>query len=276
MNTTTRRPQPELNLPSCPSCPSWFHASSFRPHFSSTPSPLLSDKHPMRHPCHRLYRPPPFHPRLAPRADAPASSRAEPRRRFPHPPRLRLRRNCARGNFESTPMFWSKVVGRGFPAYASGRFDHDTFRSANTSFRLDIDSGSAAYQFVAPAGQRIQIDPNADYHIIAFVKTTALHTPTPRSPPGSLTIKATCFHRRRRIPNPLPTLPTQPEATGTFCIYSSPARAPVRPKPRKRNRSCCKWHFFNRSNLRDGAGENHQPPWKIPTLSARPQRQRLV
>ncbi len=80
----------------------------------------------------------------------------------------------ARGNFEATPMFWSKVVGRGFPAYASGRFDHDTFRSANTSFRLDIDSGSAAYQFVAPPGQRIPIDPNADYHIIGFVKTTAL------------------------------------------------------------------------------------------------------
>ncbi len=80
----------------------------------------------------------------------------------------------ALGNFESTPMFWSKVVGRGFPAYASGRFDHDIFRSANTSFRLDIDSGSAAYQFAAPEGRRILIDPNADYHIIAFVRTTPL------------------------------------------------------------------------------------------------------
>src|SRR5277367_4456118 len=54
------------------------------------------------------------------------------------------------GNFESTPMFWRKVVGRGFPVYASGVFDHDVFRSEHTSVRLDIDSGSAAYRFVAP------------------------------------------------------------------------------------------------------------------------------
>jgi hypothetical protein len=78
------------------------------------------------------------------------------------------------GNFESTPMFWSKVVDRGFPAFASGRFDHDTYRSNNTSFRLDIDSGSAAYLYNAPPERRIPINPNADYYIIGFAKTTPL------------------------------------------------------------------------------------------------------
>ena len=29
----------------------------------------------------------------------------------------------ALGNFESVPMYWSKLVGRGYPAYATGRFD---------------------------------------------------------------------------------------------------------------------------------------------------------
>src|SRR5271168_1712723 len=80
----------------------------------------------------------------------------------------------ALGNFESTPMFWRKVVGPGFPAYASGRFDHDVFRSEHTSFRLDIDSGSAAYRFVAPLERRIPINSNADYYILGFAKTTPL------------------------------------------------------------------------------------------------------
>jgi hypothetical protein len=85
------------------------------------------------------------------------------------------------GNFEATPMFWSKIVDRGFPAFASGRFDHDIFRphpedpaGNHNSFRLDIDSGSAAYLFNAPPGRRIPINPNADYYIIGYAKTTPL------------------------------------------------------------------------------------------------------
>ena len=83
-------------------------------------------------------------------------------------------------NYETIPMFWRKVVGRGFPAYASGAFDHDVFRpnpddfKARTSFRLDIDSGSAAFRYLAPIDSAIHVNPNADYYVIGYVKTTPL------------------------------------------------------------------------------------------------------
>ncbi|HUO09935.1 MAG TPA: hypothetical protein VM008_16645 [Phycisphaerae bacterium] len=82
------------------------------------------------------------------------------------------------GNFENLPMFWAKVVGRGFPAFASGTFDHNVFHDdgngGHTSFRLDIDSGSAAFRYVAPPDKIIRVNPNADYYILGYVKTTPL------------------------------------------------------------------------------------------------------
>ena len=75
------------------------------------------------------------------------------------------------GNFDSIPMFWNKVGGRGYPLYTGGQFDDKIFRSPASSFRLDLDGGSVAYQF--QAGQ-LKANPNADYMIIGFVKTTAL------------------------------------------------------------------------------------------------------
>ena len=83
-------------------------------------------------------------------------------------------------NYETIPMFWRKVVGRGFPAFAAGAFDHDIFRpdphdsKARTSFRLDIDSGSAAFRYVAPIENAIHVSPNADYYVLGYVKTTPL------------------------------------------------------------------------------------------------------
>lgn len=83
-------------------------------------------------------------------------------------------------NYESIPMFWRKVVGRGYPAYAAGAFDHTIFRpdpedaKARTSFRLDIDSGSAAFRYLAPFPNAIHVNPNADYYVIGYVKTTPL------------------------------------------------------------------------------------------------------
>src|SRR4051812_38394201 len=56
----------------------------------------------------------------------------------------------ALGNFESTPMYWSKVIGRGYPAYSNGAFDHAVARSTNTSFKLQSSGGSVAYRFAPP------------------------------------------------------------------------------------------------------------------------------
>ncbi len=81
-------------------------------------------------------------------------------------------------NYETTPMFWVKVLGRGFPAYASGRFDHDFYHlypddlsKTRTSFRLDIDSGSAAFRFLAPPERQITVGSTGDYFILGWVKT---------------------------------------------------------------------------------------------------------
>jgi hypothetical protein len=77
----------------------------------------------------------------------------------------------ALNNFESVPMFWAKVAGHGYPAYANGRFDTTVFRSPANSFKLEIDGGSAAFQY-SPG--KLAINPSADYYVLAFVKTTAL------------------------------------------------------------------------------------------------------
>jgi hypothetical protein len=77
----------------------------------------------------------------------------------------------ALGNYESLPMYFDKVAGQGYPLFTGGKFANDVFRSANTSFKLELDGGSVAYR-LQPG--RLPISPNADYYIIAFVKTTAL------------------------------------------------------------------------------------------------------
>jgi|GEM_PF-3023675 len=136
----------------------------------------------------------------APPPAAPATSTSQPaivpNTRFPFPPDeipsppgsriLKTfdfeERNS--GNFESIPMFWSKVVGPGFPAYSSGKFDTTTYHvkenkggneggaAGGTSFQLRIDGGSAAFRF-NPG--KLLINPNADFYILAYVKTTPLH-----------------------------------------------------------------------------------------------------
>jgi hypothetical protein len=75
------------------------------------------------------------------------------------------------GNFESIPMYWAKVAGHGYPAYAAGRFDPSVSRSPGNSFKLEIDGGSDAFQY-SPG--KLAINPSADYYVLAFVKTTAL------------------------------------------------------------------------------------------------------
>ncbi len=78
------------------------------------------------------------------------------------------------GNYESLPMFWSKVGGTGYPAYSAGAFDHAIYRSATTSFKLDTQGGSVAYRFTPPPDKRIEIQPNADYYVLAFVRSSGL------------------------------------------------------------------------------------------------------
>jgi hypothetical protein len=78
------------------------------------------------------------------------------------------------GNFESVPMYWSKVAGRGYPAYSSGAFDRTVFRSSKSSFKLDTIGGSVAYRFSPPPEQRIPVLPDSDYYVLAFARTSKL------------------------------------------------------------------------------------------------------
>jgi len=77
----------------------------------------------------------------------------------------------ALGNFDTIPMFWNKVIGRGYPLYAAGKFDKTVYRSKTTSFKLELDGGSVAYQL---APDKLPAGAGADYYILGFVKTTAL------------------------------------------------------------------------------------------------------
>jgi len=138
------------------------------PHaFSSTAS--LSDKYPMRTAL-RLF------PLLLACLSATAAAQTAPASPLPGSRAIKTFdfEELSLGNFESTPMFWSKVVGRGFPAYSTGAFDHTIARSANTSFKLQTTGGSVAYRLAPPAGKRIPIYPDADYYILAFVRTSQL------------------------------------------------------------------------------------------------------
>ncbi len=77
----------------------------------------------------------------------------------------------ALGNFDTVPMFWSKVIGRGYPLYTTGKFDKTVYRSKATSFKMELDGGSVAYQ-LTPG--KLSAGSGADYYITGFVKTTAL------------------------------------------------------------------------------------------------------
>lgn len=77
----------------------------------------------------------------------------------------------ALGNYEPIPMYFNKVAGRGYPLFTGGKFVNDVYRSANTSFQLVLDGGSVAYRLAAG---KLPINPQADYYIVGFVKTSAL------------------------------------------------------------------------------------------------------
>ncbi|HVT79606.1 MAG TPA: hypothetical protein VHM90_03025, partial [Phycisphaerae bacterium] len=81
------------------------------------------------------------------------------------------------GNFESLPMYWSKVGragDRGFPTYSTGAFDTTLHRSGTTSFKLETQGGSVAFRLTPPVEKRIEIQPNADYYVLAFVRSSGL------------------------------------------------------------------------------------------------------
>ncbi|MDB5297083.1 MAG: hypothetical protein JWO31_3066 [Phycisphaerales bacterium] len=75
------------------------------------------------------------------------------------------------GNAEALPMYWTKVVGPGYPHYVNGRLTTDAAHGGRYSFRLDLNGGSVAYRYAA---DRIPVLPGAHYRVEGQVRTTVM------------------------------------------------------------------------------------------------------
>lgn len=75
------------------------------------------------------------------------------------------------GNFEDTPMHWSKLTGPGLPFYSQGVFDDSVGHAAPPSFRLDIHTGNVAYEYNY---LDLTILPHSDYVLEAWVRGEGL------------------------------------------------------------------------------------------------------
>ncbi|GMV96073.1 MAG: hypothetical protein AMXMBFR83_04420 [Phycisphaerae bacterium] len=95
------------------------------------------------------------------------------------------------GNYESTPMFWRRRAGAGFSLFLEGKFDYQVYHTAAPSFRLDLDGGSLAYEYL---GGDIAVRTHSDYLVSAWVRASGL-----TSARAYLTA---CYLDRRK--NPIP------------------------------------------------------------------------
>ena len=77
-----------------------------------------------------------------------------------------------RGNVEDLPAGWMKVEGPGLPRFVNGTFDESVRANGRTSFRVDLNGGSAIYRY--PAGL-IPVTPGAVCRVSANVRTTPLN-----------------------------------------------------------------------------------------------------
>lgn len=77
----------------------------------------------------------------------------------------------AAGNYESIPMYWTKLRGPGLPEYAKGAFDPDVGHLAPPAFRFSLNGGNIAYVYKQ---RDLAIEPQSDYLVVGFVKTEQL------------------------------------------------------------------------------------------------------
>jgi hypothetical protein len=75
------------------------------------------------------------------------------------------------GNNEDQPMNWTKLDGKDFPHYVTGRLTTDRHRSGNYSFRMDLDGGNCVYRYQPGL---LKVQPGAHYRAEVFCQTTVL------------------------------------------------------------------------------------------------------
>jgi hypothetical protein len=75
------------------------------------------------------------------------------------------------GNFEDTPMHWTKLVGPGLPFYSQGQFDESVGHGGAPCFRLDIRTGNVAYEY---DHLDLTVLPYSDYVLEAWIRAEGL------------------------------------------------------------------------------------------------------
>ncbi len=75
------------------------------------------------------------------------------------------------GNYEDTPMYWTKLAGAGLPAYSAGRLDDAVGHAAPPSFRFMLRGGNIGYEY---SRSDLVIEPGADYLIEAYLRAEGL------------------------------------------------------------------------------------------------------
>lgn len=77
------------------------------------------------------------------------------------------------GNFERTPMYWTRLEGTGLPAFARGEFDDAVGHTAPPSFRLRLSGigSNVCYEY---RNADLEVSPGSDYQIVGYVRCEGL------------------------------------------------------------------------------------------------------
>lgn len=51
------------------------------------------------------------------------------------------------GNYEDTPMYWTRFAGEGLPNFSNGRFDDRVGHAAPPSFLFTVRGGNIGYEY---------------------------------------------------------------------------------------------------------------------------------
>ncbi len=75
------------------------------------------------------------------------------------------------GNYEDTPMHWTRLTGPGLPAYSRGRFDEQVGHQGAPSFLLALRGENMAYEY---AQNDLPVSPDMDYLVVGYVRAVGL------------------------------------------------------------------------------------------------------
>jgi hypothetical protein len=75
------------------------------------------------------------------------------------------------GNYESMPRFWRQIRENGYPRFLEPCFDYDVGHTAPPSLRFSLAGGNLGAAYLA---KDIDIHPNADYQITAWIRPSGL------------------------------------------------------------------------------------------------------